>query len=126
LTRSHVSPARRNAPMASSSPVRPFPALARAGAAFVLTLTLLAPVARADDRPDPPGRIPVIDTHGESRFAGEDREPVGTTPTADAPEKPRSSDPWDINVPHAPGDSLKFETTEGTWMTCDVSPDGEK
>lgn len=110
--------------MASSSPVRPSPALARAGAAFVLTLTLLAPVARADDRPDAPGRIPVLDSHGERRFAGEDRETVGTTPTADAPEKPKSSDAWDVNVPHAPGDSLKFETTEGTWMTCDVSPDG--
>jgi len=109
--------------MLSGPLLRPSSALARAGAALVLALSVLAP-ARADDRPDPPGRIPVIDTHGAEPFAGEDRETVGTTPAADAPSKPKSSDPWDVNVPHAAGDSLKFETTEGTWMTCDVSPDG--
>jgi Tol biopolymer transport system component/imidazolonepropionase-like amidohydrolase len=33
-------------------------------------------------------------------------------------------EPWDVTVPHAPGDTLRFETAEGTWMTVDVSPDG--
>jgi Tol biopolymer transport system component/imidazolonepropionase-like amidohydrolase len=38
--------------------------------------------------------------------------------------RPKSGDPWDVNVPHAPHDTLRFETDEGTWMSVDVSPDG--
>ena len=37
---------------------------------------------------------------------------------------PKSDDPWDVNVPHAPHDTLRFETDRGTWMSVDVSPDG--
>ena len=56
---------------------------------------------------------------------GEDEGP-DVTPSADAPYAyPKSSDPWDVNVPHAPHDTLRFETSEGTWMTVDVSPDGK-
>jgi Tol biopolymer transport system component len=33
---------------------------------------------------------------------------------------------WDINVPNVPSDTIEFETTEGTWMTVDVSPDGQE
>jgi Tol biopolymer transport system component/imidazolonepropionase-like amidohydrolase len=50
---------------------------------------------------------------------------LDATPTAETPPSaPKSGDPWDINVPHSDGDSLKFETSEGTWMSVDVSPDG--
>ena len=38
--------------------------------------------------------------------------------------RPSSDEPWDVNVPHAPSDTLRFETDRGTWMTVDVSPDG--
>ena len=37
---------------------------------------------------------------------------------------PKSDDPCDVNVPHAPHDTLRFETDRGTWMSVDVSPDG--
>jgi Tol biopolymer transport system component/imidazolonepropionase-like amidohydrolase len=48
------------------------------------------------------------------------------TSSTDAPwERPSSSDPWDVNLPHAPHDTLRFETREGTWMSVDVSPDGK-
>lgn len=49
-----------------------------------------------------------------------DVTPAGDTP----PAPPSSGDPWDVNVPHAPHDTLRFDTSEGTWMTVDVSPDG--
>jgi Tol biopolymer transport system component/imidazolonepropionase-like amidohydrolase len=38
--------------------------------------------------------------------------------------RPSSDEPWDVNVPHAPNDTLRFETDRGTWMSVDVSPDG--
>ncbi len=31
---------------------------------------------------------------------------------------------WDVSQPFLPSDTLSFETSEGTWMTVDVSPDG--
>jgi imidazolonepropionase-like amidohydrolase/Tol biopolymer transport system component len=34
------------------------------------------------------------------------------------------SDKWDINQPLGPVDTIRFETSEGTWMNVDVSPDG--
>jgi Tol biopolymer transport system component/imidazolonepropionase-like amidohydrolase len=60
---------------------------------------------------------------GASTHPGHDA--LDVTPTAEAPaEKPKSGDPWDVSVPRAPHDTLRFETSEGTWMTVDVSPDG--
>ena len=37
--------------------------------------------------------------------------------------RPSSDDPWDVNVPHAASDTLRFQTDRGTWMSVDVSPD---
>ncbi len=55
-----------------------------------------------------------------------DHAATDATPSVDAPEaRPLSSDPWDVNIPHAPHDTLRFETREGTWMSVDVSPDGK-
>lgn len=55
---------------------------------------------------------------------GADHAP-DVTPTTEAPDaRPKSGDPWDVNVPHAPHDTLRFELSEGTWMALDVSPDG--
>ncbi len=31
---------------------------------------------------------------------------------------------WRIDAPHGPTDTIRFETTEGTWLNLDVSPDG--
>jgi Tol biopolymer transport system component/imidazolonepropionase-like amidohydrolase len=32
---------------------------------------------------------------------------------------------WDVSAKHGPSSDLEFETTEGTWMAVDVSPDGK-
>ncbi len=32
---------------------------------------------------------------------------------------------WDVNAKHGPSSDVEFETTEGTWMAVDVSPDGK-
>ncbi len=33
---------------------------------------------------------------------------------------------WNISEGHGPIDTLRFATDEGTWMSCDVSPDGRE
>jgi Tol biopolymer transport system component/imidazolonepropionase-like amidohydrolase len=33
---------------------------------------------------------------------------------------------WDVSVPHVPSDTVAFKTSEGTWITVDVSPDGRE
>ena len=45
------------------------------------------------------------------------QEPLAaTTPTVPAR--------WDVTARHGPSRDVQFETTEGTWMSVDVSPDG--
>ena len=34
------------------------------------------------------------------------------------------SDAWDVSAAHGPTETVRFTTTEGTWMNLDVSPDG--
>jgi imidazolonepropionase-like amidohydrolase/Tol biopolymer transport system component len=36
-----------------------------------------------------------------------------------------ATDDWDITVPHGPSSIVDFRTDEGTWISVDVSPDGE-
>jgi len=43
-------------------------------------------------------------------------------PYQDAPKKPET---WDVEGDHGPTTTLEFDTDEGTWMSCDVSPDGK-
>ena len=38
--------------------------------------------------------------------------------TSKKPEK------WDISTPHGPFKTIEFDTEEGTWISVDVSPDG--
>ncbi len=41
---------------------------------------------------------------------------------AEDPEPP----PWDIAAPHGPGRDVSFTVTEGTWLSVDVAPTGDK
>jgi Tol biopolymer transport system component/imidazolonepropionase-like amidohydrolase len=41
----------------------------------------------------------------------------------DAAKKP---EPWDVEGDHGPTTTVEFDTDEGTWMSCDVSPDGQR
>ena len=43
-------------------------------------------------------------------------EPATATPTVPAK--------WDVSAKHGPSKDIEFETTTGTWMSLDVSPDG--
>lgn len=82
-------------------------------------------------RPPAAGRTPVfalllaLALPAAALASPDDHGPAAVTPAGEAaPDLPKSGDPWDVNVPHAPSDTLRFETTEGTWMALDVSPDG--
>lgn len=33
---------------------------------------------------------------------------------------------WDVTAVQVPADTLEYDVTEGTWITCDVSPDGKE
>ncbi|HEU4595946.1 MAG TPA: amidohydrolase family protein [Pyrinomonadaceae bacterium] len=41
-------------------------------------------------------------------------------------ESARKVAPWDVEGDHGPTQTIEFDTDEGTWMSCDVSPDGQK
>jgi imidazolonepropionase-like amidohydrolase/Tol biopolymer transport system component len=51
--------------------------------------------------------------------------PAAATPPASAPakdDKPK----WDVNAPPGPAHDVQIDTTTGTWMSLDVSPDGRE
>jgi imidazolonepropionase-like amidohydrolase/Tol biopolymer transport system component len=39
-------------------------------------------------------------------------------------EADKRADKWDVEGDHGPTTKVEFDTDEGTWMSCDVSPDG--
>jgi Tol biopolymer transport system component/imidazolonepropionase-like amidohydrolase len=55
---------------------------------------------------------------GDSAAASADSTKAGAT-TSDEDSKE-----WFVNAAHGPVDTVRFNTTEGTWMSSDVSPDG--
>jgi imidazolonepropionase-like amidohydrolase/Tol biopolymer transport system component len=44
---------------------------------------------------------------------------------ADAKDAQKKNEPWDVEADHGPTTLVEFDTDEGTWMSCDVSPDGQ-
>jgi hypothetical protein len=42
------------------------------------------------------------------------------------PAKKGGDDKWEVAAAHGPVDVVEFDTDEGTWMSCDVSPDGKE
>src|SRR5215216_2449691 len=36
----------------------------------------------------------------------------------------KKDEKWDVEAEHGPTTTVEFDTDEGTWMSCDVSPDG--
>ncbi len=43
-----------------------------------------------------------------------------------AAEAQKKFEPWDVEGDHGPTTMIEFDTDEGTWMSCDVSPDGQR
>ena len=44
----------------------------------------------------------------------------------DPPDSKTGKKEWDINQPLGPAKKIAFETSEGTWIDVDVSPDGKR
>jgi hypothetical protein len=40
--------------------------------------------------------------------------------------KPEAEPKWDVNAAHGETKQVRFSTSEGTWMSVDVSPDGQQ
>jgi len=55
--------------------------------------------------------------------SGAQEPPVGTPPVPLAPAA-RPAPSWDVTAAHGPTSEVSFTTSEGTWMSVDVSPDG--
>ncbi len=47
-------------------------------------------------------------------------------PVAAADTTAEVDDSWDVSAAHGPTETVRFTTTEGTWMNLDVSPDGTR
>ncbi len=50
--------------------------------------------------------------------------PAQDAPKKAEPEAAKKFEPWDVEGDHGPTKMVEFDTDEGTWMSCDVSPDG--
>jgi imidazolonepropionase-like amidohydrolase/Tol biopolymer transport system component len=66
-------------------------------------------------------------TTGAPAFAQVQQENSATAAQrpAPTPEAARKNEPWDVEGDHGPAQLVEFETDEGTWMSVDVSPDGQ-
>ena len=51
-------------------------------------------------------------------------QPPGIAPAPGTEGK--KADKWDVNVAHATGRNVTIDTTRGTWMSLDISPDGRE
>ncbi|MFO0982832.1 MAG: amidohydrolase family protein [Planctomycetota bacterium] len=49
---------------------------------------------------------------------------TGQEPPAASPAKAADDKQWDVAAAHGPVDVVELDTDAGTWMSCDVSPDG--
>jgi Tol biopolymer transport system component/imidazolonepropionase-like amidohydrolase len=50
---------------------------------------------------------------------------AGSPPLPDSGSSKTSEKKWDVNGKHGPTTDIDFETDEGTWISVDVSPDGQ-
>ncbi len=58
----------------------------------------------------------------QSQAGGDSR--AQDAPKKTEPEAAKKFEPWDVEGDHGPTTTVEFDTDEGTWMSCDVSPDG--
>ncbi len=74
----------------------------------------LAPAIRAT--PGLPQEVadPVVEHQPEDRGEGK------------AAAKGEKDEAWDVSVPHGPSHTVTVDTTSGTWLNLDVSPDGRE
>ncbi|MCF7222177.1 amidohydrolase family protein [Marilutibacter chinensis] len=97
--------------------------------AVALASALSVPAVPAWSQDAPP-----VDKDEEAQLEQDALEPVAADPAEAPPQSARgrrkpggngAEEPaWDVNAPHGPVRTVRFETDEGTWMDVDVSPDG--
>jgi imidazolonepropionase-like amidohydrolase/Tol biopolymer transport system component len=84
---------------------------------------LLATGAIAQPAPTPPVAPPIPQPGAAEPMTQAKPEGIAPAPTGgDKKEGPK----WDVNARHGPGHDAQIDTTEGTWMNLDVSPDGRE
>ncbi|AWV08661.1 amidohydrolase family protein [Marilutibacter maris] len=76
---------------------------------------------------------PPTDRDEDAQLEQDALDPVGNDPAKASTQTARgrghiegedAEAKWDVNAPHGPVRTVRFETDEGTWMDVDVSPDG--
>lgn len=48
-----------------------------------------------------------------------------STQGANKQDSQKKTEPWDVEGDHGPSTLIEFDTDEGTWMSCDVSPNAQ-
>jgi hypothetical protein len=74
---------------------------------LVVLLILLSCIFALAQTPTPPSAV--TDERKTPQPIGADKKPAA----------------WDVEAEHGPTSLIEFDTDEGTWMSCDVSPDGQ-
>ncbi|WP_037552423.1 amidohydrolase family protein [Sphingomonas sp. URHD0057] len=82
---------------------------------------LLAVGASAQPAPTPPVAPPI-----PQPGAAEPMTQAKPANIASAPTGGKDEQKWDVNARHGPGHDVPIDTTSGTWMNLDVSPDGQE
>src|SRR5688572_410927 len=52
--------------------------------------------------------------------------PAGAQEKPASPKQSEGGPKWDVTAPLGPTEKVEFDTSEGTWMNVDVSPDGRQ
>src|SRR5436309_15917942 len=102
----------------------------RVTAAIAVLLATASAYAQTPTRQNPPPNKPVQETQApENQVINPDQRVTGPLPpaAARAPATQPAPTPakWDVNAP--PGMAtrqIRIDTSEGSWMNVDVSPDG--
>jgi Tol biopolymer transport system component len=82
---------------------------------------LLAAGASAQPAPTPPV-APPIPQPGAAEPMTQPKPPnIASEPTGG-----KKDEKWDVSARHGPGHDVPIDTTSGTWMNLDVSPDGRE
>jgi Tol biopolymer transport system component len=89
---------------------------------LLLASSLLASVAAAQPAPTPPVAPPPPQP-GSAEPMTQD-QPKGIAPAPGTEGK--KEDKWDVSARHGPGHEATIDTRRGTWMSLDVSPDGQE
>ncbi|CAN5442434.1 amidohydrolase family protein [soil metagenome] len=95
----------------------------------VLTMAGQAPLAAMAQTQSPPTPAPAPEAAPPAPTPEQPApQPVLETPatTAAPPATAEAEKPkWDVNNPPGPSHDVNLDVTEGTWMSLDVSPDGQ-